>query len=237
MKKNKTVGILGGLGPESTIQLYRTMLKYEMEEGAKRDQDFLEIVISIVPSTPNRDLAIKNGKDTPLNDLKRSAKRLELSGADFIVIASNATHFYIKKIQDFVSIPVINMVKVISNSVYKTGINKVGLLATDGTIYGKLYDKELEAYGIQLIKPSLFFQEKHINNSVYSENGIKAGYLTGSSKNSILACVDNLIYNGAQGIIIGCSDISLVTNNERFDIPIFDFLEKTSIYTVAYAKK
>lgn len=233
--KTKTVGILGGLGPEATIEFYRAIFKYSVARGAQKDQDHLETIISMIPATPNRDLAIKEGKNDPVKELVRSAKRLESAGADFIVIPCNAAHYFLEDIHRSVGIQVLNIIEIVVQSIYRAGMNKVGLLATDGTLYGKLYDRELEKQHIGLVKLTEPDQEAYINKAVFGPSGIKAGITEGEPKALIEYAANLLIRDGAQAIIVGCTDISLVIDSEKFPVPMIDSLAELARYTVEYA--
>jgi aspartate racemase len=233
--KTKTVGILGGLGPEATIEFYRAVFRYSVARGAQKDQDHLETIISMIPATPNRDQAIKEGKNDPVKELVCSAKRLETAGADFIVIPCNAAHFFLEDLRRAVGIPVINMIEIVVESIKRAGIEKAGLLATDGTLSGKLYDLELEKQKIHLVKLTDPEQEASVNKAVFGSSGIKAGVTEGEPKALIEHAANLLISRGAEAIIVGCTDISLVIESEKYPVPMIDSLMELAKYTVEYA--
>jgi len=231
----KIVGIIGGLGPESTIELYKWIFKYTIQKGAKRDQDHLESIISIIPSTPDRDLAIIQGKNTPLNELVRSAKRLETAGSEFIVIACNAAHFFIKEIENSVNIPTLNMMKIVAEAVLRFNIEKVGLLASIGTLHGKLYDKELLKFNIEIIELDKTFQNKYVDEAIFGKDGIKEGNVFGKPIKLIELATTKFIKSGAEALIIGCTEISLIIDKINLSIPIIDSIKELAKYTVEFA--
>ena len=180
-KKEKIIGLLGGMGPEATIDLYSKIVKLTV---AKKDQEHLRIIIDNNPKVPDRSLAILKGGISPLNTLQKSAQNLEKAGVDFIIMPCNTAHYYTSSIKSVLNIPVLNMIKETAKEIntIEPKIKKVGLLVTDGTIKTKLYLRELDKYSIKIVLPEEE-EQKLVMLSIYN---LKAGNLTKENKKSMI---------------------------------------------------
>jgi aspartate racemase len=146
----KIIGILGGMGPEATIDLFYKIIKFT---PAEKDQDHLRIIIDNNPKIPDRTAAILGKGKDPLPALQETAKNLEKAGADFIIIPCNAAHYFLSSIQESVKIPILNMIKETVKETQKknSSIKKVGLLASIGTYKTKIYHQHFKKFKIPLI--------------------------------------------------------------------------------------
>jgi aspartate racemase len=217
----KIIGILGGMGPEATIDLYRKILK---ETKVKKDQDHLRILIDNNPKIPDRTLAIKKKGPSPLPQLIRSAKILENAGADFIIIPCATAHYYFKPLQKRIKIPILHLME-ISVQYLKTqwkGISEIGLLATTGTIQTGLFQKALSDTGIGVVLPDSEIQENCVMEAIYGKQGIKVMGPTENSKRLILKASEKLVHLGAQAIIAGCTEVPLVLKDGDLSVPVID---------------
>ncbi|NQV90855.1 aspartate/glutamate racemase family protein, partial [Candidatus Woesearchaeota archaeon] len=149
----KTIGILGGMGPEATNRLATLITSLTV---VSKDQEHIPVISFNNSKIPHRINAIFNNTESPLPEMIRMAKGLEFLGADFLIIPCNTAHYFIKDIQPHINIPFINMieetVRFVSDNYQDT--KKVGILGTNLTIKMKLYEKPLEEKGIQIIRPS-----------------------------------------------------------------------------------
>jgi aspartate racemase len=217
----KIIGILGGMGPEATIDLFAKIVK---GTRVKKDQDHLRILIDNNPKVPDRTLAIQKKGPSPLPQLIRSAKILENAGADFIVIPCVTAHYYYESLKKKVKIPTLNLVEITVQ--YIKGrlkrISKVGLLATTGTIQAGLFQTSFSHTGLQLIIPSPEVQKKWVMEAIYGRRGIKAIGPSENSKRLILNASQKLIHQGAQAIIAGCTEVPLVLKEGDLSVPIID---------------
>jgi len=135
----KIIGILGGMGPEATIDLFYKIIKFT---PAEKDQEHLRIIIDNNPKIPDRTNAILGTGKDPLPELITTAKNLEKAGADFIIMPCNTAHYFISKIQKNISIPILNMIQETANDVKRVfpDFKKVCLFASKGTYKTKLYN-------------------------------------------------------------------------------------------------
>jgi aspartate racemase len=217
----KIIGILGGMGPAATIDLFTKIV-----EGTKvkRDQDHLRILIDNNPKVPDRTLAIKGKAPTPLPELVRSAKLLEKAGADFIVIPCVTAHYYYDSLQKKIKIPILHLVEETVKHIMKKskGMGKIGLIATEGTIHTGLFQKAFSHNAIDLILPTPVAQRKWVMEAIYGKKGIKAVGPSGHSRRLIRKASEALIKQGAQAIIAGCTEVPLVLKGGDLSIPVID---------------
>jgi aspartate racemase len=230
VKKEYTIGIIGGVGPSATVDFMDKIIK---NTTAKKDQDHFKMIIEHNPKIPDRtDYLINDGED-PTIALYATAKKLEKREADFIVIPCNTAHAFVDKIQKHLSIPIISMLEEVVNHIKKNykKTKKVGLLATSGTINSGIYHKSFEKSGVRLISPDEENQ-KYVMDAIYGQKGIKAGYLVGECKDSLLKASEYLVKKGAQIIILGCTELPLaLKEDEKYIVnhqEIF-FLDPTNI--------
>jgi len=217
----KIIGILGGMGPEATIDLYTKIVK---ETKVKKDQDHLRILIDNNPKIPDRTLAIQKKGPSPLPQLIRSAKILENAGADFIVIPCVTAHYYYESLKKKIKIPTLNLVEITVQYIKSRlkRISKVGLLATTGTIQTGLFQKASALTGMELILPDPGTQKMWVMEAIYGRGGIKAVGPSENSKRLILKTSQKLIHQGAQVIIAGCTEIPLVLKEGDLSVPVID---------------
>ncbi|MBU4562061.1 amino acid racemase, partial [bacterium] len=149
----KIIGILGGMGPEATIDLFYKIIKFT---PAEKDQDHLRIIIDNNPKIPDRTAAILGKGEDPLPALRESARNLEKAGADFIVIPCNTAHYFLSSIQKNVKIPVLNMIEEAASETQQRipQIKKVGLLASIGTYKTEIYHQQFKKFNIEVIYPN-----------------------------------------------------------------------------------
>jgi len=235
--KMQTIGIIGGLGPEATQLLFKKIVD---KTPAEYDQEHLPLMIFNNPQIPDRTKAILYNGKSPVPELIRSARILEISGADFIVIPCNTAHCFIKEIENKVSIPFINMIEATAQDIKRKYplVKKIGLLATSGTVSSKIYHQKFSKIDMEIITPSEDEQENIVMESVYGKKGIKAGVHDYPGK-QLERAGRSLINRGAELIITGCTEIPIVVKQENVDYPIVDpltILAEKSVQTALIPK-
>ena len=223
MAKEKVVGILGGMGPKSTADYF---LKIIEATPAKKDQDHLRIIIDSNPKIPDRTLAILGKGRSFLPELLKTVRNLERAGAELITMPCNTAYHYYHELQKSTSVPIINM---ISETIEYTRRNfpkakKIGLLATTGTIKAGIYHEAVKGTGLEIIVPDEVAQ-KRVMNAIYGARGIKAEYTRGKPREILFSSAQALITQGAEVIVIGCTEISLVLNQGDLPVPLIDPLQ------------
>ena len=205
------IGILGGMGPEATLDLYRHIIKLTQ---ASRDQDHFRVLIYSNPKIPDRTLAIAGGGESPLDALVESARLLESAGASIIAMPCNAAHLYLKQLRAAVGIPILDMIAETCGALRRRfpEVKTAGLLASNGTVQSKIYHRALEAEGITVLLPDE--SDQAFLQSVIA--AVKAGKHIEETRKKLLAAGTRLIEAGAQSIILGCTEIPLVFDSGAF---------------------
>jgi len=213
----KIIGILGGMGPEATIDLFYKIIKFT---PAEKDQDHLRIIIDNNPKIPDRTAAILGKGEDPLPALRETAQNLEKAGADFIIIPCNTAHYFLPSIQESVKIPILNMIEETAKETQQRipQIKKVGLLASIGTYKTEIYHQQFKKYNIEVIYPNEKDKEE-VMKAIYA---VKAGDLSEEVKKNIISIAQKLIDKGAEAIIAGCTEIPLILKERDVSAPIID---------------
>ena len=211
----KTIGIIGGMGPLATCDLFEKIIRIT---GASRDQDHIHVIIDSNTQIPDRTAAILGTGPDPAPQMCLSARRLEQMGADLLIMPCNTAHFFIESIRGAVSIPIIDMTQETALLLSRRGVTRAGLLATDGTIRSGVYEKALTAQGIKTLLPDSAGQAA-VMDVVY--NGIKAGNYDIPTAGFISA-MDDLLDRGAQTLILGCTELPVAFSAFKIDRPCID---------------
>ncbi|MBA7542258.1 Aspartate racemase [subsurface metagenome] len=213
----KIIGILGGMGPEATIDLFYKIIKFT---PAEKDQDHLRIIIDNNPKIPDRTAAILGKGEDPLPALQETARNLEKAGADFIIIPCNTAHYFLPLIQESVKIPILNMIEETAKETRKriSQIQKAGLLASIGTYKTEIYHQQFKKFNIEVISP----EEKDKEEVMKAIYAVKAGNLSEGIKRNIIKNAQKLIDKGAEAIIAGCTEIPLILREGDVAVALID---------------
>ncbi len=211
------IGIIGGVGPAATVDF---MDKIIHRTKANRDQDHVKMVVEHNPQIPDRtENLIGEGPD-PTIPLYSACKKLEAQGADMIAIPCNTAHAYVERIQRHLSVPVVNMlfetVEYIKR--HHGECRTVGLLATSGTVASRVYHDIVTAAGLDTVVPDPAHQDL-VMRAIYGENGVKAGHTEGECKQDLLQALENVVGQGADVVILGCTELPLVLE-QTDDFPV-----------------
>ena len=217
------VGILGGMGPEATLDLFSKIVK---GSKVKKDQDHLRILVDNHPQIPDRTLAIQGKGPSPLPKLLQSARLLERAGADFIVIPCITAHHFFTPLQRKIKIPILHILNETSAYIQTQlkEVDTIGILATTGTVEAGLFQKAFANTDMELIFPAPEAQKKYVMEAIYGREGIKAIGPSENSKRLILKVSEQLMMRGAQALVAGCTEIPLVLKDGDLPIPIIDLL-------------
>lgn len=226
----KTIGIMGGMGPMATVDLMRKII---MATPAACDQEHIPMLVDNNSQIPDRTRAIKGLGASPAPEMVKSAKRLMMGGADFIIIACNTAHYFLPEILPQINIPVLSIIDVAIESVREKGYKHVGLLATSGTISTGLYQNSLAANGIQCIAPAPELQHL-VDDMIY--DGVKANnadYDT-SSMRELLADMQS---QGAEAFILGCTEVPVAVAMYGLEGKFIDSTAELAKAAVKFAKE
>ncbi len=211
----KTVGIIGGMGPEATLDLFYKIIK---NTPAKKDQEHIHLIIDNYPQIPDRTQFILGKGENPLPYLLRSANLLENAGVDAICMPCNTAHFFVDDIRKNINVPFISIVESVLKDIKKNqrDAKRIGLLATEGTIAGKVYHRVFEKEGYTIIVPKVSVQKK-LMDVIYS---VKAGRVK-EKVNLLQECIDKLS-NEVDILIAACTEIPILIPYIKSSIPIID---------------
>ncbi|MDP3398895.1 MAG: amino acid racemase [Bacteroidales bacterium] len=233
MKSLKTLGILGGMGPEATSYLFNLIIK---NTKVKKDQDHIPVVIYNYPQIPDRTLNIVENGESPLLYLIKGMKLLEKAKADVVIIPCNTAHYYIEEISKYSSLPILNMIELTSKSIKEMPVKKIGVLATTGTIRTKLYQRSLENLGLEVVLPTENEQQELVMEAVYGKRGVKAGYKK-EPKRLLKEISHRLTERGAEVIIAGCTEIPLVLFRKDIPVELINPMEILAKAAIIYCKR
>ena len=229
-KKEKTVGILGGMGPEATVDLMQRIIRLT---PALDDVDHIRCIVDNNPKVPSRIKAIIEGDgEDPGPCMADMGKRLESWGADFLVIACNTAHYYYDAVRDAVKIPVINLIDLVSNHV-KVNFpdhDKVGILASPAVAMTGLYAKRLKKLGIEDVWLDPDYQDRLLNII----KAIKKGNTDSTVRDDYRKVCGNLLHKGAKIAIIACTELSALGG--ELPINALDAAEILALEIVQVAK-
>ena len=216
----KTVGIIGGMSWESTSTYYRRLNQLINERlGGLHSA---EILLASVDFAPIEEMQSRGDWDAAASALVTKAKQLEKAGADCIVIATNTMHKVAPEIEAAISIPLIHIVDALANHLKKNEIERAGLLGTRFTMQQPFYKERLEQQGIRVLIPKED-DSKTVDSIIFKE--LCHGQFTDDARKQYLKVIDDLSAKGAQGVILGCTEIGLLVQQEHSALPLFDTTE------------
>jgi aspartate racemase len=227
---HKKIGILGGMSPESTAEYYQYITRtYTKRFG---DYGYPEIIIYSVSFQPYIDWPTNERWDLVAQGLGQAAQMLEAAGADFIVIATNTMHLVVNEVQKAVHIPILSLLDVVADTIEAQQLKKVALLGTAFTMGKTFYQEALAKKGIEVIVP-MANDRRYINDVIYNE--LVAGKIKPEARQGFLKIIDKLQVEGAQGVILGCTEIPLLIHQEDTSLPLFDTTTLHSEAALQYA--
>jgi len=228
----KTIGLIGGMSWQSTIDYYRFMnLEVLRRTNGKHEAkiiidsvDFAEVEAFMKKKD------FKGIKDMMVN----SARRLERAGADLLLIGANTIHFAAETVQENISIPLVHIVDATIDAIRSKSLTKVGLLGTKFTMEEDFFKQKLIDGGIGVLVPDQADRE-FIHHTIFSE--LFTATIIPETKRRYFTIMDRLASNGAQGIILGCTEIPILIKQEDTALPVFDTTEIHSLAAVELAFK
>lgn len=214
----KTIGMIGGMSWESSLEYYRIF-----NETVKTTLGGFHSAQCLIYSVDFEEIERLQHQDRwdELTDLMVCAgERLKAGGADFIVIATNTMHVMADDVEKRTSLPVLHIADVTGKKITALGLKKVGLLGTKFTMEGDFYRKLLQdRYHIEVIIPDAAEREL-VHRVIYQE--LCLGEINAESRQAYQTIIRHLAQNGAEGVILGCTEIPLLIHPEDVEIPVFD---------------
>ena len=215
----KKPGLIGGIGPESSIEYYRTIIKC-FREKAKTD-DYPEILMLSINMTEMLNRVFNKQYDQLVDFLSSKIRILEDAGADFAVLASNTPHIVFKELKEKVNIPMISIVDAAIERIKHSGIEKTALFGTKSTMTGDFYKQAAQNYGIEVVIPGTedmeFIHSKYMSELIFNN-------IVPETKKKLIAIVSALKQSTSiEGLILGGTELPLILDQTDFkDIQLFD---------------
>ncbi len=227
----KTIGLLGGMSWESTVNYYKAI-----NTGVKNALGGLhsaKICLYSVDFDEIEKLQHQNQWEQTGEILAKAAKRVEAGGADCLLICTNTMHKVAAQIGAEIAIPILHIADATAYALQQQGITRVGLLGTRFTMEQDFYKARLrDKFGIEVLIPNQTERDL-VHNVIYNE--LCLGQVNESSRNAYLEIVESLNQQGAQGVILGCTEIAMLIKQSDTQVPLFDTTEIHANYAVEFA--
>ncbi|KGK90111.1 aspartate/glutamate racemase family protein [Clostridium sp. HMP27] len=227
----KKIGLIGGMSWESSLEYYKIINEtIKLKLGGLHSA---ECLMYSVDFQEIESLQHQNKWEELTNIMVDTAQKLKNAGADFIIICTNTMHKMASDIESRVGIKVLHIAEVTGEKIVQKGIKKVGLLGTKFTMEGDFYKKILkEKFNIDIIIPDEDHRDM-VHEVIYEE--LCKGIISEVSKEKYKKVIESLALKGAEGIVLGCTEIPLLIKQEDVDIPIFDTTTIHAISAVEFA--
>jgi aspartate racemase len=229
----KTIGLIGGMSWESTAEYYRTINQTVKKRLGGHHS--ARLVMYSVDFEEIEDLQHLDRWEELTQLIIEAARRVEKGGADFLLICTNTMHKMAAEVEESISIPLLHIADATAEAIKAEGLTRVGLLGTKFTMEKDFYKGRLkDEHGIEVLIPEEEDREA-IHAIIYDE--LCHGVADRSSKDKFNRVIESLVSEGAQGIVLGCTEIPLLVKKEDAAVPIFDTAEIHARAAVEYALK
>jgi len=226
----RTIGMLGGMSWTSSLEYYRII--NQTVQKRLGGSNSARIIMNSVNFSEMYDLLEKGGWDAVGDEVVEVAKRVQEAGADFFILAVNTVHIVADRVEEALDIPLLHIADATAESIEKAGMKKVGLLGTKYTMLEDFYRVRLkEKHGIDVVIPG--DEDIERINTIIFEELVREQFLD-KSRDACLEMCDKLVADGAEGVILGCTELPLLMMAEDISVPSFDTM---TIHAVAAAEK
>ncbi|WJV63939.1 amino acid racemase [Pectobacteriaceae bacterium CE70] len=215
---NSLIGILGGMGPGATVDAMQKLIK---NTPAYKDQDHIPLIAISIPDIPDRTQCILQNSASPLKKMIKYMKILENAGAECIIIPCNTAHYWFNELKQHTQVEMISIIETTCQLIKEKNIHRIGLLATTATIKAEIYQGSLRENQVQCYIPERTEQEQ-VMNSIYA---YKAGDFV-QAYHLLLPVKAHLQQMGVEKIILGCTELPLILENEIKAAPS-DYIDAT----------
>lgn len=215
------IGMIGGIGPESTVDYYQRLIK--LYQKSISFDDYPEIIIYSINMTAMLELVSEKNWAALTDMLARALNVLHKAGAELAFIASNTPHIVFEQVLQVSPLPLVSIVEAARAEAEKLGLKRAGLLGTLFTMRSSYYQSEFEQSGIKVIVPDPE-EQKYIQQKLFSE--IERGIFLEETKNGLLKIVKRLMTaQSIDGVILGCTELPLILTKDEFGIPFLNTTE------------
>ena len=218
MEERKILGVIGGLGPIATAHFMELVINMT---DVQTDQEHLPMIVYNMPFVPDRTAYIlDNTKENPLPKMLEIGQALHRQGASCVAIPCMTAHYFYGELESGIPVPLVNGVAQTVAHLKANGIKKVGIMATDGTVRSGIFHRELLAQGMEPIVTGKSAQAD-VMHLIF--NNVKAG--KSAEMNRFFTAAEDLRQQGAEAIILGCTELSLIKRDEEIGPGFIDAME------------
>jgi len=231
--KRGTIGILGGMGPDATAAFFSMLVRLD---AAPRDQDHLHIIVDSDPSIPDRTRYLLEGGENPLPAMLSSARRLLAAGADVAGMPCMTAHAFLPNVRRNCTLRILSAFEETSRALHSftPPIRALGILGTIGTRQTRLFETAMP--DTTILWPDEETHRSKVMEAIYGKKGIKAGNLGEEPHRLLMQAARQLIAQGADAIVAGCTEVPLVLSQRDFEIPFIDPMEYLARALILAAK-
>ena len=217
MCEKKTIGILGGMGPLATADLFQ---KITLLTEAETDRDHIRVYIDSNANIPDRTAAILSNGPDPVPEMASALRNLEACGADCVIMPCNTAHYFLPRLQAMTEIPFLSILTAAAETCKAQfpGMT-VGILATKGTLSAQLYQNALGEAGVPYLTPEEEEQDA-LMRVIY--DGVKAGKGPDAYRADLLTVVEHMMTRGAGVFLLGCTELPLAAEAVGLTVPVVD---------------
>lgn len=225
MAERNILGVIGGLGPIATAHFMELVINMTVADA---DQQHLPMIVYNMPFIPDRTAYIlDNSKENPLPKMLEIGRALQSQGATHIAVPCVTAHYFLDELEKGMDVPVINGVRKTVAHLKENGVHKVGILATDGTVRSGIFHRELEKQGLTPVTPGAATQAD-VMHLIF--NNVKAGKPAEMAR--FFAAAEDLRSQGAEAIILGCTELSLIKRDHEIGPGFLDAMEVLAFSSV-----
>lgn len=217
MCEKKTIGILGGMGPLATADLFQ---KITLLTEAETDRDHIRVYIDSNANIPDRTAAILSNGPDPVPEMASALRNLEACGADCVIMPCNTAHYFLPRLQAMTEIPFLSILTAAAEACKAQFPGKtVGILATKGTLSAQLYQNALGEANVPYLIPETEEQDA-LMRVIY--DGVKAGKGPDAYRADLLTVVEHMMTRGAGVFLLGCTELPLAAEAVGLTVPVVD---------------
>ena len=230
----KVIGILGGMGPQATIDLYQKIINNTV---ATKDQEHLQVLIWSDPTIPDRTAAILGDGEDPLPYLRAGAEKLIAGKSECIAIPCNTAHYFLPQLVDLTpGVTYLNMIELTAAELKKNFSpgSIIAITGTTATLRTGLYQNAIQEAGLTPVLPSADLQDE-VMEIIFGAQGVKAGFVNQSNKDRYARVLNSLQTQGAACVIAGCTELPLVVDLVQITVAIVDPTEVLARGAVQFA--
>lgn len=225
----KSIGILGGMGPMATADLFQKITAFTDAAG---DSGHIRVYIDSNASIPDRTAAILNGGEDPVPAMADSLRKLELCGADCVIMPCNTAHYFLPRLEPETKLPFLSMVEAAAEACRTRFPGKTaGILATRGTLSAELYQKALSARGVPFLTPDEREREA-LMEVIY--RGVKAGAPPSRYQEDFRSVIGGMTSRGAECFLLACTELPLAVQALGLELPCVDPTEELAKAAVRF---